>query len=566
MAHVKFVCLLSLLLTIFAAHRGFAEDLFPDYSKEQKAKIYATLSLQEVETFLTYQALKDLEVPLLITAIDRTHLASGSVEFARLLQPTSNMDKLQRRRLILEELLKNDSTLFEALEQTLREFSNKDENLFISLVDGDILPNMSASSKLGTGIVTTVMSLLALGDTKRHIISDRANMRQTSWLSWLNSARSIYIEIIGGIYLSYYAYQNLNEAYQTIDETDQFVFKFARAVMVMEKINAIIQSSATLSNAFPAFQDFKNISRQDQNLAWTLEKLASRADAQDSFWAYWHMKDSMILYDQIRSLKMQFANILWWISRIDAYMSVIRWIKEREKNGEDVTFVTYIKDAHRPQYQLQNLTNPTIENSVANDFNINGHAILTGPHALGKTSSMRSIAYAHIMGQSIVVVPAKKAAFAPVFNIKTYFNVGDSNGESSFQAELRRMTELLAFATQNSSNQPILFFIDEPFAKTPSLVGNHLMQQFLNKTVDAPNLSMLLSTHLEIPSQFAENHKDVMQNLQPEVRKINSNFLTTYKIVPGAAHWWFENEDNQTNDYIKWLMSKQLDTVKLWFE
>ena len=565
MTNIKIASLLSSFFAFFVANYGFSTNLLPEYSHSQKEEIYAAHPLQPVETFLSYQTAKDLDVSLLAKAIDRTKFASGSVEFSRLMQPTDNMKKLERRRQILLELLQDDSKLFYEFELALQQFTNKHEALFISLLDGNVLPEMSVASQLTTGIFTGLSSILSVADSKRHIVQDRVSMKQARWYSWLNLARGIYIEFAGGLYLAYLTYGNLNTVAHTIYEVDEFVLRFADALVAMEKINKIILSSPILAESFPVFSDFKKIGKKNEHITWTLEKLESRAQAQDTAWVYWHMKDSIMLYDSIRNLKNSFAHTLWWVARIDAYMSVIRWIKEKEAKGEDVTFINFNKNALRPHCHLQNLTNPTIANSVGNDFDIDGHAVFTGPHALGKTSSMRSIAYAHIMAQSILVVPAKTALLVPVSNIKTYFNVGDSNGESSFQAELRHMTELLSFAEQNKNKQPMLFLIDEPFAKTPSLVGNQLIERFLNKTVDIPNLSMLLSTHLEVPSRFVDTRRDIMQNLQPEIKKSNETFVTTYKIIPGAADWWFENKNDQTNAYVKWLIRKQQDAVELWF-
>ena len=558
----KTYCFVLLALSVFHANLGFSQNLIRSYSKEQKQQIYSLLPFQKIETFLSYQAAKELEVPLMVQAIDRTRLASGSVEFARLMQPTSDLNKLNNRRQILEKLLKNNSKLFDELEETLFYFQ-KHEDLFISLFDKDVLPDKSVGQQLGLGISGVLFSLLRTGDAKRHIVSDKKSMtQQTGWLRYANLWRSMALNFVGGLAVLYQSGEQLRQAYQTIKEVDQFLSEFAQVVMLLEKTNQIIQTSPTLAQFFPAFSDFKELSIQHTNLAWTLEKLNQRTLNENVIWQYLH---TISLYDQIRALKSDFANGFWWISRIDAYLSVIRWIKERQNNGEPITFATYNLTANRPEYHLKELYNPLFENAIPSDFEAKEHVVLTGPHALGKTSGMRSIAYAHIMAQSITVVPAQEAYLAPLEALQTYFNIGDSNGESSFQAELRRMTEMLALSKQNTHGKPMLFLIDEPFAKTPSRIGNNLMERFLNKTIDIQNLGLILSTHLEYPSSFAKTRPDRMQNLQPEIQSTPSGFKTTYRIMPGAADWWLENKNNETHHYIEWLIKKEADAAELWF-
>jgi DNA mismatch repair ATPase MutS len=541
---------------------GFSANLMPEYTREKKKEIYAAHPDQPPETFLSDQARSDLHFDLLFQALDRAELAAGSVEFQRLLLPTSDMEKLNGRHQILMELLQNEE-LFSRLEQIINQFKNKYESIFISLLDKNVLPDKSALQQCLNGLLLSVSCVWAANSARRHVAQDRALMREAGRFGWFDLAGSIYIEAVNGLGLAYFAYENLATAYTTVYEVDEFVLQFANAFVALERINQIVLSSSVLAKSFPAFSDFKAYGETNKDLGQILEKLESRANAQETAWAYWHMKDSISLYDEIRASKNNFAVVLWWAARIDAYMSVIRWIKEKKAKGESATFVKF-RDGKRPSCQLSNLTNPTIPNSVENSFDINGHVVLTGPHALGKTSSMRSIAYAYIMAQSILAVPAgDNALLVPVFDIKTYFNVGDSNGESSFQAEFRRMGELL-YAAQKAQDSTLLV-IDEPFAKTPSLVGEILTNQFLERVVDQPCVSFLLSTHLETPSHFADTRPDVIQNLQPEVRRNGNGFGTTYKIVPGAANWWLNNKDDQTNKYIRWLISQQENAEDLWF-
>ncbi|MDA0713055.1 MAG: hypothetical protein O2897_03600 [bacterium] len=563
MTNSKVLHLLFVILCVCLCGQLQAKEFIPRYSVEEKVKLYSLIDFISIDTFLTYQAAKDLDVPLLAKVLDRTFLAS-SVEFVRLLQPTNDMEVLSTRRNILDELLKDDAKLYYDLERELKEFSKHYEDQFIHLLDKDHWPDIALSRDVFSGIFKSFFIALSVGDIFRHARADFAQRQNVGFMARLSLLRSVGLEALGGLFIGYSTYQDTDSWQKAFNEVDDFVMQFAKGFESLEKINQIVNSSSLLAKAFPVFNDFKIEATRDRNLAWVFNKLDEKIASAESVWSYWSAKDVTSVYHQIKIHRRYFADALWWVSRVDAYLSVIRWMKERQDAGDNVAFVEFDSSGVKPNYALQGLTAPTIPHAVPNNFNINGHGLITGPHALGKTSSLRAIAYAHIMGQSINVVAAKKAVIVPVANIGTYFNVGDSVGESSFAAEFRHMTELLSVLESSVKSEPQLFLIDEPFAKTTFVVGNNLIERFLTKIIKYSNLGLLMSTHLQSPVEFATIHSDIVQNFQPEIKREQNDYLVTFKIIPGAADWWFKNTNNQTSEYIEWLIKKHVGAYELW--
>lgn len=564
MTNTKVRPFLGVIVFVLISSQLLAKEFIPQYSYEEKIQLYSLIDFKPVETFLSYQAAKDLNVPLLAKIIDRTSLSSGSVEFVRLLQPTNDRDVLLRRRNILDELLENDAKIYNELAYELKEFSQQYENQFIHLLDKEHWPDIALGRDIFFGIFKTFFVALSIGDIVRHARADLAQRQNVGLVGRLCLLRSVGLEALGGLFIGYSTYQDTDSWKMAFNELDNFVMQFAKGFASLERINAIINSSPVLAESFPLFNDFKKEVAQDRELEWVLNKLTEKITTADSVLAYLSAKDVTSLYHRIKINRRHFANTLWWVSRLDAYVSVISWMKERQLAGENVTFVEFDNSSIKPKYNLEGLTAPTIANAVPNDFVIDGHGLITGPHALGKTSSLRAIAYAHIMGQSINVVAAKQAIIVPVSNIGTYFNVGDSVGESSFAAEFRHMTELLSLLDNSSQVDPQLFLIDEPFAKTTFVVGNNLIERFLAKATKYANLGLLMSTHLQSPVEFAKAHSHIIQNFQPEIKKVMDNYLVTFKIIPGSADWWFANTNNQTSEYIEWLIKRHPKDVDLW--
>jgi hypothetical protein len=70
-----------------------------------------------------------------------------------------------------------------------------------------------------------------------------------------------------------------------------------------------------------------------------------------------------------------------------------------------------------------------------------------------------------------------------------------------------------------------------------------------------PGLSFVLATNLEASLKFKDDKEHGIKCVQPEIKDLpEGKFLRTYKIIDGAAAWWFNDEIRQRN-FVDWLDS-----------
>ena len=344
--------------------------------------------------------------------------------------------------------------------------------------------------------------------------------------------------------------------------------------------NTLAALPPALSDSIPAslLQEFDDMQKQNEQLHGTLKKIKERKDAQEasrlcegvslcqvtSLTKYWHMLDSLDLYDDLRAMRSAFVNILHAMGTLDAYLSVVRLYHEWGARGMPRTFATFSRDPQRNLgHVFFDIANPLLDRSILNNFMLGGahkekHAVLTGPHACGKTTSMKSIAYGYILGQSIMIVPAKTAVFVPVTAIKTSFNLGDNltEGLSSFTAEYGRLNALEVAVHKLGLHDRCLMLVDEPLAKTIQIIGEPRVTDFVRKISACPQVMLLVATHFEEPSRLEKETNGLVKNFQPElIVKADGTFSPTYKIIDGAAAWWFNDKDKR-GAFIDWLIKR----------
>ncbi len=298
--------------------------------------------------------------------------------------------------------------------------------------------------------------------------------------------------------------------------------------------------------------------KTNPTLAYAYNTSLSRYHAESTWWRYgYQLWSSLGAYDALCASRRHLYGALQALAQLDAYLSVVRLLRELQNHHLPVTLAAF-RTGDGPSFVFEDLRHPLLSyDSVANNFDFGGnrgfHAVITGPHACGKTTVMRAIGLAHVLGQSILLTFANKAEFVPLTGIETYMNVGDSiqEGRSSFQAEHDRMAVLEKKLGALKKNDRILFLIDEPYAKTIQPVGAPRVANFLRRAAlrEPPRAMIWTSTHYAEPATLEQETNGKIKNFQP---LLNDSLMPTYKVVEGAADWWFNDavKREQFIDYI----------------
>jgi len=151
--------------------------------------------------------------------------------------------------------------------------------------------------------------------------------------------------------------------------------------------------------------------------------------------------------------------------------------------------------------------------------------IITGPNARGKTTLMRSVAGAALLGSTIGISSAKKITIPENLNFLTAINIGDDpcNRLSLFQTILKRMASIKR-TIKNQDKRCHLVVTDEPFIGTDKILAQACASAFIACIAQKPNSLALFSSHLDVI------------NLEQEFPSLIANYRLAkgYKFVSGV--------------------------------
>lgn len=566
-------------------------------------------------------AWKELDMDLLIENLDRTVLGIGAEEFRRLMQPITDIKELEKRTAILRELEENPQ-LFEQLDRTIQTLSLFEHHFLHPFdiqsspmqalfgkgyVEGMFETMASVSQWLGLPAGTdaftvaamfaketftfkftlwlqstsTFLTTLALLNEKDHIKHDWKKFKNGAWYwgkplgAWFLFANIF--NLFGSTIATGWTVKNI---LGTIPSVDDNVLDTAKGFSYMQSLSETLTQAPILSQNSAAqklIRFFNETSFKPKEIKELMIALGTRLLAEIRYGTFasaqraYLMIDSAFAYDTLHKTKNYFLPLFQALGTIDAYLSIIRLKKEYAMAGIPTTFATFNSNN---TITLKNIHNPLIPyiHSVPNSFylgtDMGRDALFTGPHGCGKTTGMKSIVVgAYILGQSITLVPAEYAEFTPITILATYFNITDNlaEGVSSFMAEEQRMQELQVLLDNLDPQQIALVAIDEPYAKTIQQIGEDKVYLFAKGVAENQhnNTRLLLATHFELPSVLEKETHGLVKNLQPElIEKESGSFEPTFKIIDGAADWWFKDV-NKRNRFINWLGGKiSTDKVK----
>uniref|UniRef100_A0ACD5UCG5 Uncharacterized protein n=1 Tax=Avena sativa TaxID=4498 RepID=A0ACD5UCG5_AVESA len=131
-------------------------------------------------------------------------------------------------------------------------------------------------------------------------------------------------------------------------------------------------------------------------------------------------------------------------------------------------------------------------NAILNDVNMRSLFILTGPNGGGKSSMLRSVCAAALLGICGLMVPAASAVIPHFDSIMLHMKAYDSpaDGKSSFQIEMSEIRSLVTRATGRS-----LVLIDEICRGTETAKGTCIAGSIVERLDDVGCLG-IVSTHL----------------------------------------------------------------------
>jgi DNA mismatch repair protein MutS len=573
----------------FKERQGFAvaKLKIPDIGNAEKIKLmYSLLAMtppadrQITEEIMGENVYRDMEVfsgnnadltRHLFGSIDRTITTAGKIQLQKLLAtPTSDITQLQTRQAFIAALVQ-DEKLFTDLQNQLNAIRVIENQilLFWKTLETDLeqfiqqayfnfgfLQKYNTSTiALETTALTTFLSPVFLAALPAVIFTGAMNAEVYEQYHSFLSAKANTSLFLGctailmliqaipaaiGANNVYAPGINLNNITKTLQGK---MINTASYTNGIENIKNLLKSNAQTAKLFPKMKDLET-----QNLASdeakALAKMLSKSTFKGSPSFFSFHGRILASFKLMQQLKHHFVKAIAAAGEVDACLAVAQLYKEHEKNSNArYCFVDFVAET-RPRLEAQNFWHPILDSKkvVPASIALGGssasrNAIVTGPNAGGKSTTLKALTLAVWFAQSFGVAPASAMTMTPFAKINTYLNITDSEGrESLFQAEMRRAQQLLD-TIKNLENKGFSFVImDEIFTGTNPREGQAGAYGVAKHLAGYTNSIAMIATHFKKLTELETVTNGAIKNFKVSVIKNPNGSITyPYKLEEGIT-------------------------------
>ena len=185
--------------------------------------------------------------------------------------------------------------------------------------------------------------------------------------------------------------------------------------------------------------------------------------------------------------------------------------------------------------------NKVVANSIS--FTDKQHAIFSGPNGGGKSTTMQMIALTILLSQSWGIAPAQHVELTPFTALLTYLapQASLADGVSTFMAEKAQLDAITQKIRNLPESQHIFVMLDEPLRGTIEKEAGQRICIFGKEVAKHANCITVIASHIEKPTTLASTTNN-FANYQMELIDTQDSFERTFKLLPGAADWWFHDD------------------------
>jgi len=211
---------------------------------------------------------------------------------------------------------------------------------------------------------------------------------------------------------------------------------------------------------------------------------------------------------------------------IDAYLSIAKLFNEHADKKARYSFANYAT-SQQPYISAHDFWNPYIgsQTSSTNTIEIGSPmpntGIITGPNMAGKSTNLRSVAIAILLGQTFGIVPATQLTFTPFCKITTFIKHADNAqaGTSLFTAELIKANLFVDALTNLTPDQFSFVIFDELFKSTSFEKGQDTAYNLIKYIGNFKNNICMASTHYPKLTTLEQADNALFKNYTTHVEK-----------------------------------------------
>lgn len=264
--------------------------------------------------------------------------------------------------------------------------------------------------------------------------------------------------------------------------------------------------------------------------------------------SYFSLKGRVLAaYILMTQCKHEFIYALQAAGEIDAFLSCSKLYGENYNSNTPYTFVEYLK-SKTPIFKMKDMWNPLVNtgktskqpvvtNSIALGPDARKNILISGPNAGGKSTFMKGIGIAAILGQSLGIAPTKDLKLTPFSQILTYMNIADdtAGGVSRYKSEVKRAESVCKAVDRLAKNKFSLCIMDELYSgaapKEAAIAGYSTAE----KLGEYPNNILVLASHFNELKKLEANTSTFANYKVEVIEHGDGSYSYTYKIVPGAS-------------------------------
>ena len=158
---------------------------------------------------------------------------------------------------------------------------------------------------------------------------------------------------------------------------------------------------------------------------------------------------------------------------------------------------------------------------------------LTGPNSSGKTTLLKSVLGATLIGQQFGYAPCRKCKISLYSELHSYLNIVDTcEKDSVFEREALKCKKVLE-SVQASTHRHLCIF-DELFSGTNPSEASAAGSSYLNHLAESGRVDFLMTTHLTRLCEHLDPAKS--RNINMAVKKTETGFEPTYSISEGISY------------------------------
>lgn len=188
-------------------------------------------------------------------------------------------------------------------------------------------------------------------------------------------------------------------------------------------------------------------------------------------------------------------------------------------------------DGTTASLSLKGVIHPLLTHPVANDVTLSGPMLLTGSNASGKSTFLRAVSLALLLGQTIRTAAANSCR-APYYRIYTSMALRDSivSGESYFMAEIHSLKRILD-AAKSDVQAGVYCCVDEVLRGTNTIERIAASTELLKALADEGVLCLAATHDIELTGLLEGTYA----NYHFEEEIVNGDVRFSYRLYTGKA-------------------------------